>query len=58
MPVGQNFGGKNTLNWALLVQKAAQLLRPVANVAKTRLGRKNRHFGPWELKITHFGSPG
>jgi hypothetical protein len=43
MPVGQNFG-KNTYNWAILVQKAAQLLRPIANGAKTRLGRTNRHF--------------
>jgi hypothetical protein len=44
MPVGQNFGGKNTFNWALSVQKAAQLLRPVANAAKIRLGRKKSSF--------------
>jgi hypothetical protein len=33
-------------NWALLVQKKTpQLLRLVANAAKTGLGRKNPHFG-------------
>jgi hypothetical protein len=43
-PVGQNFAGKNAVNWALLVQKATHLLRPAANATKTRLGRKIRHF--------------
>jgi hypothetical protein len=55
---GRNFKGEDTLNWALLVQKARQLLRLVAKAAKTGLGRKNRHLGAVGTENYPFWRPG